>query len=77
MGGGALSGARVFYGGAVFVTVSPRRRHSCLAVRLSSVRANDPLLLHEQMLLSEAQQLVSGTYSILDVGGEVLVDIPD
>jgi|NorSeaMetagenome_1021524.scaffolds.fasta_scaffold17796_2 hypothetical protein len=58
--GNALFGARVSYGEPVFVTISPSSRHSGLVMRLSRVRANDPLLQHEEMLLGEAQKLGSG-----------------
>ena len=65
------------YGEPVFVTISPSSRHSGLVMRLPSVRANGPLLQHEEMLLADAQKLGSGWYPILEVGGDMLVDMPD
>ena len=59
--GGALFGARVVYGEPIFVTISPSSRHSGLVMRLSRVRANDPLLWHEDVQLAEAQTLGSAS----------------
>ena len=57
--GHALLGARIVYGEALFITVSPSSRHSGLLLRLSRVRQNDPTLGFEDMQLGEAQRLGS------------------
>ena len=66
--GNALFGARVCYGEPLFVTISPSSRHSGLVMRLSRVRAKDPLLQNEEMLLAEAQRLGSPSYPLLEAG---------
>ena len=40
-------GARIVYGDCLFFTVSPNERHSCLVLRLSSFRVNDPDIKHK------------------------------
>ena len=46
-------------------------------MRLSRVRANDPLLGHEDMPLDEAQKLGSSSYPNIEAQDDVLIDLPD
>eukprot|EP00972_Heterocapsa_arctica_P115196 16446517-Heterocapsa_arctica.AAC.1 len=46
--GHALFGSRVFYGECLFLTISPSERHSGLALRLSRLRRNDPVLTAQE-----------------------------
>jgi hypothetical protein len=41
-------GARVVYGDCVFFTISPNEQHSCLVLRLSRFRRNDPYLQYKE-----------------------------
>ena len=72
----ALFGARVVYGETMFVIISPSSRHSGLAMRLSQLRAHDPLLGHEDMPLKEAEEIGSASYSLVAMEEDVLVDLP-
>ena len=43
-------GARVVYGDCLFFTISPNEKHSCLVLRLSRFRLNDPHVKHNDAL---------------------------
>ena len=75
--GNALFVARVVYGEPNFVTISPSSRHCGLVMRLSRVRANDPLLGHEDMLIEASQRIGSASYPVLELDEDVHVDLPD
>lgn len=77
---GGVQEARTELGSALFgarVAISPSSRHPGLVMRLSRVRANDPLLGHEDMPRDEAQQIGSVSYPNLESEDELLVDLPD
>ena len=48
--GHAHFGARIVYGDCIFFTISPNEQHSCLTLRLSRFRKNDPYVKHKDAL---------------------------